>query len=186
MQTKKRVSLRLTFKQWYWKFFVKTLLLCTQVSDGQLKWRYMWFIYHSCSCFSLSFSISKQEEWELLFCYVLQYPLVVKEAGSLEKSGIGVHVEVGIKKVKHNTLVALVTVISRVYPLLQICLFLIKLSRAFSSYYSRVKILMVGVCLCICLVHSSVCLPAMSLCPSGCRTPPCSSSSCKTPSDGRH
>ena len=123
----------------------------------------MWFIYHSCRCFSLSFSISKQEEWELLFCYVLQYPLVVKEAGSLEKSGIGVHVEVGIKKVKHNTLVALVMVISRVYPLLQICLFLIKLSHAFSSYYSRVKILMVGVCLCICPVHSSVYLQCLSV-----------------------
>lgn len=130
------------------------------MSDGQSKQEYIpvWFTYHSYSCFSLSFSISKQEEWELLFYYVLQYPLVVKEAGSLKKSGIGVHVEVGIKKVKHNTLVALVTVTSRVYPLLQICLFLINLSRAFSSYYSRVKILMVGVCLSICLVHSSVCL----------------------------
>ena len=48
----------------------------------------------------LSLSLSKQEEWELLFHYVLQYPLVVKEAGSLKKSGIGVHVEVEIKKVK--------------------------------------------------------------------------------------
>ena len=44
-----------------------------------------------------------------------------------------------------NRLVALVTVISRVYTSLQICLFLIKLSRAFSSYYSRVKILLVSV-----------------------------------------
>ena len=43
-----------------------------------------------------------------------------------------------------------------------------------------------GRCLSICLVHSSVSLPPMSLCPSGCRTPPCSSSSCKTLSDGRH
>ena len=65
------------------------------MSDGQLE---QGFIYHSCSCFSLSLSL-KQEEWELLFHYVLQYPLVVKEAGSLKKSGIGIHVEVEIKKV---------------------------------------------------------------------------------------
>lgn len=64
------------------------------MSDGQLEQGY------KLSFMQLSLSLSKQEEWELLFHYVLQYPLVVKEAGSLKKSGIGVHVEVEIKKVK--------------------------------------------------------------------------------------
>ena len=64
------------------------------MSDGQLEQGHI--IIHA----TASLSLSKQEEWELLFHYVLQYPLVVKEAGSLKKTGIGVHIEVEIKKVK--------------------------------------------------------------------------------------
>jgi len=62
----------------------------------------------------VDFSLLKEEEeWELLFHYVLQYPLVVKEAASLKKNGIGIHVDIAAKKIS---------------------LFLTKLSHAFSSY----------------------------------------------------
>ncbi|XP_064399960.1 DALR anticodon-binding domain-containing protein 3-like [Halichondria panicea] len=71
---------------------------------------------------TVDFSLLKEEEeWQLLFHYVLQYPLLLKEAAKIAKKGVGVHITLGLKK---------------------ICQFLTRFSHAFSSYYSRTKVLM--------------------------------------------
>lgn len=40
-----------------------------------------------------------QDEWQLLFHFVLQYPALVREAAEIKKAGIGIHVETALKKV---------------------------------------------------------------------------------------
>lgn len=76
-----------------------------------------------------------------MFHYVLQYPLMIKEAAKLSKKGAGVHITLGLKKVlytleKQNCM--------QYSALLQVCQFLTRFSHAFSSYYSRTKVLMVS------------------------------------------
>ena len=44
-------------------------------------------------------SILNFQEWQLLFHYVLQYPMVIREAASLKKKGVGIHIEAALKKV---------------------------------------------------------------------------------------
>eukprot|EP00731_Ephydatia_muelleri_P002141 Em0001g2141a len=65
--------------------------------------------------------LSDMEEWDLLWGYVLPYPMVVQEATTFRPTHGNTNVTVPLKK---------------------ICLFLIRLSHAFSTYYSRVKILL--------------------------------------------
>lgn len=57
----------------------------------------------------------------LLFQYIAAYPVMVREASTLEKQGLGLYVTSGSNK---------------------LCTFLIHLAREFSSYYGRVKILL--------------------------------------------
>ena len=42
--------------------------------------------------------LSFQEEWQLLFHYVMQYPLLIREAAELKRTGIGIHLEIGLKQ----------------------------------------------------------------------------------------
>ena len=65
-----------------------------------------------------------QEEWQLLFHFVLQYPSMIQEAAKLRKKGIGIHIEVDLKKVcdKGSFLVAL-TVGARLKP--HLCLHMV-------------------------------------------------------------
>lgn len=71
---------------------------------------------------NVDFSLLQDDlEWDLFFQYGLQYPLIVREAAELKCRGVGIRVDSALKKV---------------------CMFLTKLSHAFSSYYSRVKVLL--------------------------------------------
>lgn len=64
--------------------------------------------------------LSDKEEWHLLRLYVLLYPKLLEEATTFRHTR-GINISVPLKK---------------------ICLFLTSLSHAFSSYYSRTKILL--------------------------------------------
>lgn len=65
--------------------------------------------------------LSDEAEWQLVFRFVARFPDIVQEAAALRTKRSTQHVQISVKK---------------------ICLFLIEMSHLFSSYYSRVKILM--------------------------------------------
>ncbi|XP_065912434.1 uncharacterized protein [Dysidea avara] len=70
----------------------------------------------------IDFSLLTDEcEWVLLFQYIAAYPSMIKDIATFQKQGLGLYVVSDIKK---------------------LCIFLVQLSRKFSSYYSRVKILL--------------------------------------------
>lgn len=112
-------------------------------------------LYHT--TYNVLMSSPMQEEWYILFHYLLQYPLLIQEiydsiSGSRVKS---VRIHTKLKKVCWVFSAGVKTLHLIVFCFVQICQFLSQLSHSVSSYYRRVRILLVK-------THIKISLPPLS------------------------